>query len=85
MTSKRKLARARLKRIRELKGKSAVAVRSSSAKSKKDAVRVDAPDEAMTAEHTDRNKERQRAIETLERDVAELSRLSDPTDQTASD
>lgn len=85
MTSKRKLARARLKRIRELKGKSAVAARTSSAKSKKDAVRVDAPDEAMTAEHTDRNKERQRAIETLERDVAELSRLSDPTDQTASD
>jgi len=45
-----------------------------------EAARTSVPDEA-----TERNKERQRAIDALERDVVELSRLTNPTDDTAAE
>ncbi len=41
--------------------------------------------DTMAAEQDERNRERQRAIDSLERDVDELRRLSNPTDQNAAD
>jgi acetyl-CoA carboxylase carboxyl transferase subunit alpha len=79
-------ARARLKRIRALKKAKEAAAELSVAKSAAPAVKSVAPAATtMPDESTDRNKERQRAIDALERDVAELSRLTNPTDETASE
>jgi acetyl-CoA carboxylase carboxyl transferase subunit alpha len=79
-------ARARLKRIRALKKAKEAAAEISVAKSAAPAVKSVVPAATtMPDESTERNKERQRAIDALERDVAELSRLTNPTDETASE
>jgi acetyl-CoA carboxylase carboxyl transferase subunit alpha len=79
-------ARARLKRIRALKKAKEAAAEIPVAKSAAPAVKsVVSAATTMPDESTERNKERQRAIDALERDVAELSRLTNPTDETASE
>jgi len=83
---RKRRARQRLKRIQALKkGKQSAAVPVAA----KTAAKADPPDPpaapAMPLENVERNKERQRAIDALERDVVELSRLTNPTDDTATE
>jgi len=86
---KRKLARQRLRRMRAL-----VRQRKLEQKEKEDAKPTPSREAqpatgpasgARKAELKERNERRQMQINALERDVAELSRLSDPTDEAAED
>ena len=90
---KRKLARERLRRLRAL-------VKNRQLQAEKERAREDRPADLPLAmarpdrrvmprepstESQERQKQRQIEIQALERDVAELSRLSDPSDATAAD
>jgi acetyl-CoA carboxylase carboxyl transferase subunit alpha len=85
-SEKRKLARQRLRRMRAL-------VRQRKLEEKKAAKPTPSEESPKTgslsntrrSESKERTAERQMQINALERDVAELSRLSDPTDATAED
>ena len=85
-SEKRKLARQRLRRMRALvrqrkeEAKEKQATRPSEAQLKAGPV-----SSARQSEAKERNEQRQMQIQALERDVAELSRLSDPNDATADD
>jgi len=89
-SEKRKLARQRLRRMRErakqrqLPGK-AQSANSLSASGSQLKTMTPSPSAARKLEAKARNEQRQIQINALERDVAELSRLSDPTDATAGD
>ena len=78
-------ARQRLKRMRALKKAKEAAEASATKGPAPDVQRAAAAASTVPDETTERNKERQRAIDALERDVAELSRLTNPTDETASE
>ena len=87
-------ARERLKRMRARRKQQQAAAEASSgaeapagrtAAAGKGAAATSAGKSPVNAEKTERNKERQRAIDALERDVAELSRLTNPTDETAAE
>ena len=78
-------ARQRLKRMRALKKAKEAAEASATKAPAPDVPRTAAAASTVPDETTERNKERQRAIDALERDVAELSRLTNPTDETASE
>jgi acetyl-CoA carboxylase carboxyl transferase subunit alpha len=94
-SEKRKLARARLRRLRaraklrELEEKT----KKPSAKpaTSKPPAAIQQPEAVSAARSSDkreskqREEQRQLEIDALERDIAELSRLTDPTDGTASD
>jgi hypothetical protein len=86
-SEKRKLARQRLRRMRAL-----VKQRKLEAKEKQAAkptlvneapLKTGPVASAHKSESKERDRQRQVQIQALERDVAELSRLSDPTDATA--
>jgi len=89
-SEKRKLARQRLRRMRErakqrqLQEK-AQSTNSLSASASQLKTVTPASSAARKLEAKARNEQRQMQIKALERDVAELSRLSDPTDATAGD
>lgn len=94
MTEKRKLARERLRRIREAakqrkqqekEQKPKAEARSGKTESR---AQTEQPSQPMTLTKNDpaeNEKVRQRDIDALERDVAELSRLATPANQTAAD
>jgi acetyl-CoA carboxylase carboxyl transferase subunit alpha len=83
---RKKRARARLKRMRALKKKRESVAASPAAISPASAARpLERPAPPIPSKNAERNKERQRAIDALERDVAELSRLTNPSDETASE
>jgi len=87
-SEKRKLARQRLRRMRALVRQRKLEEKEKAAAK---ATPADAPQpktaSASSARKTERerNERRQMQISQLERDVVELSRLSDPTDTTAND
>ena len=94
MTEKRKLARERLRRMREnaKRRKEQQEQQTANAEVQNDGTKSRAQTEQPTQSMTptsnsqrDDEKARQREIDALERDVAELSRLAVPTDQTAAD
>jgi acetyl-CoA carboxylase carboxyl transferase subunit alpha len=95
-SEKRKLARERLRRIRalaasrKLKERQAAAAASATADSAKAPATAQTPVRPPTptrdtGRNRQRNEARQVEINALERDIAELSRLTDPTDATAGD
>ena len=87
-SEKRKLARQRLRRMQER-------ARQRQLEEKQQRAGAPSPDDSRSETSSlagrrgllprERNDQRQRQINALERDVAELSRLSDPTDATAQD
>jgi len=94
MTEKRKLARQRLRRIREAAKKREQKEKEQKPKPEarngkpESRAQTEQPSQPMTLtknDPTENEKVRQRDIDALERDVAELSRLATPTDQTAAD
>jgi acetyl-CoA carboxylase carboxyl transferase subunit alpha len=94
MTDKRKLARERLRRIREGAKQRKQQKKEQEAKVEKrygktgSRAQTEQPIQPMTPTKNDpaeNEKVRQRDIDALERDVAELSSLAAPTDQTAED
>jgi len=88
-SEKRKLARQRLRRMRALVKQRKLEAKENQAA--KPAPVEEAPPKtgsatnARKSESKERDRQRQVQIQALERDVAELSRLSDPTDATAED
>jgi acetyl-CoA carboxylase carboxyl transferase subunit alpha len=88
-SEKRKLARQRLRRMRalvrqrKLEAKQKEALQPSAVEQSE--LKTGSVASARKLELKERNEQRQMQIQALERDVAELSRLSDPTDQTAED
>ncbi len=93
-SEKRKLARERLRRMRALAASRKLKERQAAASSAatglpkvpgtQAAIRPSAPSHD-TSRNKERNEARQVEINALERDIAELSRLTDPTDTTAGD
>ena len=86
LTEKRKLARQRLKRMREHAKlrklqEQALDARTTSA----DGSRGKASSSSAGENSKERNAQRQSQISALERDISELTRLSDPADATAGD
>jgi acetyl-CoA carboxylase carboxyl transferase subunit alpha len=85
---KRKLARQRLRRMQERARQRQIEQKQQGAKSPSSGgppLKPISTSGAPRAEAKERNEQRQMHIHALERDVAELSRLSDPTDATAED
>jgi acetyl-CoA carboxylase carboxyl transferase subunit alpha len=85
-TEKRKLARQRLRRMQE-RARQRQIEQKQAAKSPSDGPQPnpDSTSGVRRAEAKERSEQRQMHIRALERDVDELSRLSDPTDATAED
>jgi acetyl-CoA carboxylase carboxyl transferase subunit alpha len=87
-SEKRKLARQRLRRIQERARQRQIQEKAQAAKpasSDGSRAKTSPASAARKLESKERNEQRQMQINALERDVAELSRLSDPTDATAED
>jgi len=97
---RKQAARERLKRMQALKKEKQAAAEAASgvtvaaeaetkatktARSAEKSAAEETAEEMVTDGTQGRNKERQKAIDALERDVAELSRLTNPTDETASE
>jgi acetyl-CoA carboxylase carboxyl transferase subunit alpha len=89
---RRKLARERLRRLRERARQREQALKDAAEGAAEPALRDTAgtkprsePTPAAGLESSEREKERQVEIDALERDVAELSRFTNPTDATAAE
>lgn len=92
---RRRLARERLRRLQERARQRELASKAAAAPSSSNAPRIAGADaapvspraaiRAADATIAEKQKQRQQAIDALERDVAELGRLAEPTDATADD
>jgi acetyl-CoA carboxylase carboxyl transferase subunit alpha len=87
-SEKRKMARQRLRRMRERARQRQLEEKQQASKAASpdgSRPKIGSPSAPPSEQAKQRSQQRQMQINALERDVAELSRLADPTDQTAQD